>query len=85
MHTNLKGVALFIATAIYPLDWHGVEAIHWEDRCDILYNVVDRLLFSDSQKTDLYARLAEQLDSHTPFNEAMRIIERAIYACQKPE
>lgn len=85
MHTNLKGVALFIATAIYPRDWHGKESIAWEDRCDILYNVVDNLLFTDNQKADLYARLAEQLDSSTPFNEAMRTIERAIYACQKPE
>lgn len=85
MHTNLKAVALFIATAIYPLDWHGKESISWEDRCDILYNVVDNLLFTDNQKADLYARLAEQLDSDTPFNKAMRIIERAIYECQKPE
>ena len=85
MHTNLKGVALFIVTAIYPLDWRGKESIAWEDRCDILYNVVDNLLFTDNQKADLYARLAEQLDSHTPFTEAVRIIERAIYACQKPE
>lgn len=84
MHTNLKGVALFMATAIYPLDWHGKESIAWEDRCDILYNVVDNLLFTDEQKADLYARLAEQLDSHTPFNEAMRIIERAIHECQRP-
>lgn len=83
MHTNLKAVSLFIATAIYPLTWDG-EGPSWEQRCDILYDTVEQLLFTDEQKADLYARLAEQLDANTKFNDAVRIIERAIHACQYP-
>lgn len=83
MHTNLKAVALFIATAIYPLVWDG-DGPTWEQRCDILYDTVDQLLFTDEQKADLYARLAEQLTATTELNTAMRIIERAIHACQYP-
>ena len=83
MHTNLKAVALFVATAIYPLAWDGAGP-SWDQRCDILYETVEQLLFTDEQKADLYARLAEQLDANTEFNDAMRIIERAIHACQYP-
>ena len=83
MHTNLKAVALFIATAIYPLDWDG-EGPSWDQRCDILYDTVEQLLFTDEQKADLYARLAEQLTKDTPRNEALKIIQRAIHACQYP-
>lgn len=83
MHTNLKAVALFIATAIYPLVWEGAGP-SWDQRCDILYATVEQLLFTDEQKADLYARLAEQLAADTEFNDAMRIIERAIHACQYP-
>ena len=83
MHTNLKAVALFIATAIYPLVWDG-DGPTWEQRCDILYDTVEQLLFTDEQKADLYARLAEQLTATTEFNTAMLIIERAIHACQYP-
>jgi hypothetical protein len=84
MHTNLKAVAMFIAIAIYPLTWDG-EGPSWEQRCDILYDTVEQLLFTDEQKADLYARLAEQLNANTKFNDAMRIIERAIHACQYPK
>lgn len=83
MHTNLKAVALFIATAIYPLVWDE-DGPTWEQRCDILYDTVEQLLFTDEQKADLYARLAEQLNAKTEFTDAMRIIERAIHACQYP-
>lgn len=83
MHTNLKGAALFIATAIYPLVWDGPGPT-WAQRCDILYDTVEQLLFTDEQKADLYARLAEQLNAKTEFNDAIRIIERAIHACQYP-
>ena len=83
MHTNLKAVALFIASAIYPLAWGG-EGPSWDQRCDILYCTVEQLLFTDEQKADLYARLAEQLNAKTEFNDAIRIIERAIHACQYP-
>lgn len=83
MHTNLKAVALFIAAAIYPLVWDG-DGPTWEQRCDILYDTVEQLLFTDEQKADLYARLAEQLTATTERNTAMRIIERAIHACQYP-
>lgn len=83
MHTNLKAVALFIAIAIYPLNLDG-EGPSWEQRCDILYETVEQLMFTDEQKADLYARLAEQLDANTEFNDAIRIIERAIHACQYP-
>lgn len=81
MHTNLKAVSLFIATAIYPLTG---DSPSWEQRCDILYDTVGQLLFTDEQKADLYARLVEQLTAKTEFNDAMRIIERAIHACQYP-
>ena len=83
MHTNLKAVALFVVTAIYPLSWDG-KGPSWDQRCDILYATVEQLLFTDEQKADLYARLAEQLDANTGFNDAMRIVERAIHACQYP-
>ena len=86
MHTNLAAASLFILAAIYPLRWDDdAPPLSDERREEVLYDTVETLLFSDDQKAELYARLAEQLDSHTPFNEAMRIIERAIYACQKPE
>lgn len=78
MHDNIKSVALFIATAIYP----QVGNPTWEQRCDILYDAIDQLLFSDELKADLYARLAEQLDAKTEFNTAVRIIKRAIHTCQ---
>lgn len=90
MHTNLKAVSLFIATAIYPLTWDGEgpswdgDSPTWEQRCDILYDIVEQLLFTDEQKADLYARLAEQLTPNTEFVDAVRIIERAIHACQYP-
>ena len=83
MHTNLKAVAMFIATAIYPLVW-DCDGPTWEQRCDILYDTVEQLLFTDEQKADLYARLAEQLNAKTEFNDAILIIERAIHACQYP-
>lgn len=83
MHTNLKAVALFVATAIYPLAGDG-EGPSWDQRCDILYDTVGQLMFTDEQKADLYARLAEQLNAETEFNAAIRIIERAIHACQYP-
>lgn len=83
MHTNLKAVALFIASAIYPLDRDGAGP-SWGQRCDILYDTVGTLLFTDEQKADLYARLAEQLAADTGFNAAIPIIERAIHACQYP-
>lgn len=69
------------ATAIYPKagNW---ESLTWEQRCDILYDIIEQLLFSDEQKADLYARLAEQLDAKTEFNTAVRIIKRALHTCQ---
>ena len=83
MHTNLKAAALFVVAAIYPLSWDD-KGPSWDQHCDILYATVEQLLFTDEQKADLYARLAEQLDANTEFNDAMRIIERAIHACQYP-
>lgn len=85
MHTNLAAVALFIATAIYPLVWDDdTPPMPDERREEVLYDTVATLLFTDEQKADLYARLAEQLTATTEFNTAMRIIERAIHACQYP-
>lgn len=84
MHTNLKAVALFIMAAIYPVRVAPGPTMSNEDREDILYDTVDTLLFSDEQKADLYARLAEQLKPETPRPDAMAIIERAIHACQYP-
>lgn len=84
MHTNLKAVALFIVAAIYPLVLDDEVSMDWEQRCDILYDTVGTLLFTDEQKADLYARLAEQLEATTTHAEAIHIVERAIHACQYP-
>lgn len=84
MHTNLKAVALFILSAIYPLQWDDGPALSDERRCDVLYDTVETLLFSDEQKADLYARLADQLKADTPSADALKIIQRAIHACQYP-
>ena len=85
MHTNLAAVSLFILSAIYPLRWDDVTPpMSDERREEVLYDTVATLLFTDEQKADLYARLAEQLKADTPSVEAFRIIQRAIHACQHP-
>ena len=84
MHTTLWAVALFIMTAIYPLEWDDAPAMSDEAREDALYATVETLLFTDDQKADLYARLAEQLKADTPSKDALKIIQRAIHACQYP-
>ena len=85
MHTNLAAVSLFILSAIYPLSLDDDPApLADERREDVLYDTVGTLLFTDEQKADLYARLAEQLTIDTGFNAAIPIIERAIHACQYP-
>lgn len=85
MHTNLAAVSLFIMTAIYPLRWDDdTPQMSDERREEALYDTVETLLFTDEQKADLYARLAEQLKADTPSTEALKIIQRAIHACQYP-
>lgn len=85
MHTNLKAVSLFILSAIYPLRWDDdTQPMSDERREELLYETVETLLFTDEQKADLYARLAEQLKADTPSTDAMKIIQRAIHACQYP-
>lgn len=84
MHTNLAAVSLFIMTAIYPLRWDDTPPMSDERREEVLYDTVETLLFTDEQKADLYARLAEQLKAATPSAEALKIIQRAIHACQYP-
>ena len=84
MHTNLAAVSLFIMTAIYPLRWDETPPMSDERREEVLYDTVETLLFTDEQKADLYARLAEQLKADTPSAEALKIIQRAIHACQYP-
>ena len=84
MHTNLMAVALFIMSAIYPLKWDDAQAMSDERREELLYETVETLLFTDEQKADLYARLAEQLKADTPSADALKIIQRAIHACQYP-
>lgn len=84
MHTNLMAVALFIMTAIYPLKRDDAPAMSDERREELLYETVETLLFTDEQKADLYARLAEQLKADTPSADALKIIQRAIHACQYP-
>lgn len=84
MHTNLMAVALFIMSAIYPLKWDDAPAMSDERREELLYETVETLLFTDEQKADLYARLAEQLTATTPSADAIKIIQRAIHACQYP-
>ena len=84
MHTNLAAVSLFIMTAIYPLSWDDTPPMSDERREEVLYDTVETLLFTDEQKADLYARLAEQLKADTPSGDALKIIQRAIQACQYP-
>ena len=84
MHTNLMAVAIFIMSAIYPLKWDDAPAMSDECREEVLYATVETLLFTDDQKADLYARLAEQLKADTPSADALKIIQRAIHACQYP-
>ena len=84
MHTNLAAVSLFIMTAIYPLRWDDTQPMSDERREEVLYDTVETLLFTDEQKADLYARLAEQLKADTPSADALKIIQRAIHACQYP-
>ena len=84
MHTNLAAVSLFIMTAIYPLRWDDTPPMSDERREEVLHDTVATLLFTDEQKADLYARLAEQLEADTPRAEALKIIQRAIHACQYP-
>ena len=85
MHTNLAAVSLFILAAIYPLRWDDdTPPLSDERREEVLYDTVGTLLFSDDQKADLYARLAEQLKADTPALPALKIIQRAIHACQFP-
>lgn len=84
MHTNLAAVSLFILFAIYPLWWDDDDPPPMSDerREEVLYDTVATLLFTDEQKADLYARLAEQLKADTPTADALKIIQRAIHACQ---
>ena len=84
MHTNLAAVSLFIMTAIYPLRWDDTPPMSDERREEVLYDTVETLLFTAEQKADLYSRLAEQLKADTPSAEALKIIQRAIHACQYP-
>lgn len=85
MHTNLAAVSLFILSAIYPLRWDGdTQQMTDERREEVLYDTVETLLFTDDQKAYLYARLAEQLKADTPSADALKIIQRAIHACQYP-
>lgn len=84
MHTNLAAVSLFIMTAIYPLRWDDTPPMSDERREEVLYDTVETLLFTDDQKAELYARLAEQLKADTPSADALKIIQRAIHACQYP-
>ena len=84
MHTNLMAVALFIMSAIYPLSWDDAPIMNDERREEVLYDTVETLLFSDDQKAELYARLADQLNADTPRKDALKIIQRAIHACQYP-
>ena len=85
MHTNLAAVSLFILSAIYPLRWDDdTPPMPDGRREEVLYDTVETLLFTDEQKADLYARLAEQLKADTPTAEALKIIPRAIQACQYP-
>lgn len=76
-------VALFIMSAIYQLKW-DVPIMSDERREELLYETVETLLFTDEQKADLYARLAEQLKADTTRADAIKIIQRAIHACQYP-
>lgn len=85
MHTNLAAVSLFILSAIYPLRWDD-DTPHMSDErlTEVLYDTVAALLFTDEQKADLYARLAEQLKADTTSADALKIIQQAIHACQYP-
>ena len=85
MQTNLTAVSLFILSTLYPLRLdEDPTPLADERRADLLYDTVGTLLFTDDQKADLYARLAEKLKADTPRADALKIIQRAIHACQYP-
>ena len=85
MQTNLTAVSLFILTALYPLRLDDDPTpLTDERRADLLYDTVGTLLFTDDQKADMYARLAEKLKADTPANDALKTIQLAIHACQYP-
>ena len=85
MHTNLAAVSLFILAAIYPLRWDDdAPPLSDERREEVLYDTVETLMFSDDQKAELYARLADQLKADTTSDGALKTIQRAIHACQYP-
>ena len=85
MHTNLAAVSLFILAAIYPLRWDdNAPPLSDERREEVLYDTVETLMFSDNQKAELYARLADQLKADTPSKDALKIIQLAIRDCQYP-
>lgn len=85
MHTNLADVSLFILSAIYPLRLgDNSPGLSDQMREEVLFDTIETLLFTNEQKADLYARLAEQLKEDTPGAEALKIIQRAIHACQYP-
>ena len=85
MHTNLMAMAIFIMSAIYPLRWDDdTPPMTDERREELLYETLEILLFTDEQKAALYACLAEQLRADTPRADALKIIKRAIHACQYP-
>lgn len=83
MHTNLKGIAVLIACALYPTRVDG-STLTDEQREDVLYDTVCMLLFTDEQKAHLYAMLAEKLTATTGYPGSIGIIERAIHECQRP-
>ena len=85
MHTNLAAVSLLILSAIYPPRLEDdTPPMSDEQREEVLHDTVETLMFTDEQKADLYARLAEQLKADTPRDGALKIIQRAIHACQYP-
>lgn len=84
MYVNTKAIALCIAAAIYPLDLDTGPGPSSEQRSDWIYEAVGKLLFTDEKKAELYARLEERLGRKTTFNEAVKVIEYAIWETMKP-
>lgn len=80
MYNNFTAVALFIAVTLYP----RVEK--WEEgkQAKIMYAIVDYIDYSDDQKAQLYATLAENLRPETKFSVALNIIKKALFDLHTP-
>ncbi len=76
-YTRYKGYVLMIASALTKPG--GLNLLSDERRSEVLYDTLEHLAVTDEQKAELYAKLEERLTSTTPYADAVRIIESALF------